>query len=89
MCAESSSAFFLSQADYTAVYSPHPPDVELMFGSHLVAEVYPAHRMSNSTLWLSHLLFLSLTFLFVYVKWTYLTDLSFFQFYLPGVLGTH
>jgi hypothetical protein len=77
----------------TAVYSTHRPPcgahgplcVPL---AHLVTEVYPAHHMSDSTLQLSHLLFLLLTFLFVYVKWTYLTDLSFFQFYLPGFLGT-
>jgi hypothetical protein len=78
----------------TAVYNTHrapcgahgPLCVPL---AHLATEVYPAYRVSDSTLWLSHLLFLSLIFLFVYVKWTYLTDLSFFRFYLPGVLGTH
>jgi hypothetical protein len=74
----------------SAVYSTHglpsvpirPPCAPFV---HFETDVYLAHRMSDGTLRLSHVLFLSLTLFFFGVKCAYLTVLS----YLQCSFGTH
>ncbi len=74
----------------SAVYSTHglpsvpirPPCAPFV---HFETDVYLTHRMSDGTLRLSHVLFLSLTLFFFGVKCAYLTVLS----YLQCSFGTH
>jgi hypothetical protein len=47
--------------------------------SHIATDVYPTHRMSDSTLWVSHVLSLSGTFQFHSVQYNYLTTSFYFS----------
>jgi hypothetical protein len=64
-----------------------PPCVPL---AHFETHVYLTHQMSVCTLQLLHVLFLSLTFIFLCLKWTYLTYWSYYcQHPLLYLVGTH